>query len=140
MRKATFALMLVCGAAYSSFSSGQQQAPVATSGNDIFNARCKSCHEPPVDRAPGRAELALRPRADIVAALTRGVMAPMAQGLSESEIASVAQSLAPAPQLGPAGVDKLCALNPPIKATAADWPALGVDANASRFQRSPGLR
>jgi polyvinyl alcohol dehydrogenase (cytochrome) len=137
MRKATLALMLLSSATCSGLSWGQQ-APAT--GNDIFNARCKSCHEPPVDRAPGRAELAIRPRADVVAALTRGVMAPMAQGLSQSEIASVAQFLAPGPQLGPAGVDKLCALNPPIKATSADWPALGVDANTSRFQRSPGLR
>jgi polyvinyl alcohol dehydrogenase (cytochrome) len=139
MRPTTLALVLLCAAACPSLSRGQQ-APAALSGGDIYNSRCKMCHEPAVERAPGRADLALRSRVDIVAALTRGVMAPMAQGLSQAEIASVAQYLAPGPQLGAAGVDKRCALNPSIKPTSADWPAIGVDANASRFQRNPGLR
>ncbi|HEY2677575.1 MAG TPA: PQQ-binding-like beta-propeller repeat protein [Steroidobacteraceae bacterium] len=118
----------------------QQQAATSASGETIFNTRCKSCHEPAVERAPGRTELAFRPRADIVAALSSGVMAPMAQGLSRPEIESVAAFLTPSQSAGPAGTDKMCATNGPIQASASDWPILGLDENSSRFQPNPGLK
>ncbi len=54
---------------------------------------------------PTRAELAFRPPADIVTALTTGVMAPMAKGLSRPEIEAVALFLAPGQQSGSAGTD-----------------------------------
>lgn len=53
----------------------------------IYNARCKSCHEPPVERAPSRADLAQRPAADVARSLTTGIMKPMAVGLSPSPTA-----------------------------------------------------
>ena len=109
------------------------------SGESVFKERCKSCHEPAVERAPTRAELAFRSPADIVAALTSGVMAPMGKGLSRPEIEAVALYLAPGQQLGSAGADPMCALNGPIKAGASDWPALGPDENSSRFQPNPGF-
>ena len=31
-------------------------------GAQVFDTRCKTCHEPPVGRAPGKAELATRPQ------------------------------------------------------------------------------
>src|SRR5580692_7973480 len=99
----------------------QESATKAENGGAVFNSRCKSCHEPAVERAPTRAELAFRAPADIVAALTSGVMAPMAKGLSRSEIEAVALFLAPGQQLGSAGTDPMCALNGPIKASATDW-------------------
>jgi polyvinyl alcohol dehydrogenase (cytochrome) len=115
------------------------QTPPAANGEAVFSARCKSCHEPAVERAPGRMELAFRPRKDIVAALTTGVMAPMAQGLSRAEIEAVALFLAPGQQLGPSGTDKMCETTAPIQASASDWPTVGVDENSSRFQPNPGL-
>ena len=54
------------------------------------NARCKACHDPAIERAPSRAELAIRPRGDIVSALTTGIMAPMAKGLTQDEFAKKA--------------------------------------------------
>jgi polyvinyl alcohol dehydrogenase (cytochrome) len=86
-----------------------------------------------------RAELAFRAPADIVTALTTGVMAPMAKGLSRPEIEAVALFLAPGQQLGSAGADQMCAANGPIKASASDWPALGPDENSSRFQPNPRI-
>ncbi|MGO9934408.1 MAG: PQQ-binding-like beta-propeller repeat protein [Steroidobacteraceae bacterium] len=118
----------------------QQAATQALNGEAIFAARCKSCHDPAVERAPGRLELGFRPPTDIVAALTNGVMAPMAQGLSRPEIEAVALFLSPRQQFGPAGTDRMCATNDPIQATAVDWPSLGLDENSSRFQPNPGFR
>jgi polyvinyl alcohol dehydrogenase (cytochrome) len=114
-----------------------QQTP---SGADIFNSRCSSCHDPAIERAPSRRELAVRARGDIVAALTTGLMKDKAEGLSSADIAAVAQFLAPGAQAAVAGRDPMCASNPPIKATAGDWPSMGLDASSSRFQPRPGLR
>ena len=70
-----------------------QTAPDNTHGEAIFKARCKECHEPAVDRAPTRDELAAKPPADIVAALTTGPMAPVAEGLTAEEKQAVAAYL-----------------------------------------------
>ena len=131
---------LFCSLGVAVLTLAQQAPDPPVNGEAIFIARCKSCHEPAVERAPGRLELAFRPRADIVTAMTTGVMAPMVQGLSRAEIDAVALYLAPGPQLGPAGTDKMCATNGPIQASAFDWPILGLDENSSRFQPNPGFR
>src|ERR1700675_4050246 len=105
------------------------RAAQASSGEDLFAQRCKSCHDPAIERAPGKAELAARPRAAIVVSLTSGIMEPMAQGLSAEDIQSVAAYLTPdtrsasetpaarrpaAPVIAAALVDRMCASNPPI--------------------------
>jgi polyvinyl alcohol dehydrogenase (cytochrome) len=118
----------------------QDASSTRPSGESVFSTRCKMCHEPAVERAPSRAELAFRTPADIVTALTAGVMAPMAKGLSRPEIEAVALFLAPGQQLGTVGADPMCTANGPIKASASDWPALGPDENSTRFQANPDLR
>jgi polyvinyl alcohol dehydrogenase (cytochrome) len=136
------------------------QAQTATSGAAIYESRCKGCHEGGVQRAPSRANLAQRPPADIVHALTSGIMAPMAQGLSDADKQAVAAYLtsteggavaqaapsrptgAEMPQVavkGPSAPDPMCAANPPIQATPGDWASMGIDDRSSRFQRKPGL-
>ena len=141
---AATALAVGLGAAASA-----QPAPADTvSGEAVFNAHCKSCHDPAIERAPGRAELAIRPRADIVAALTTGMMVPMAKGLTPDEIQAVAAYLTSGQSAGgrgrspmvPIGVDKLCATNGPIHAGASDWASMGLDTASSRYQPRPGLR
>lgn len=116
-----------------------QQTTQGANGETVFATRCQSCHEPAVERAPTRAELAFRTPADVVTALTTGVMAPMAKGLSRPEIEAVALFVAPG-QIGTAGADPMCTSNGPIKAGASDWAALGPDENSSRFQPTPGIR
>jgi polyvinyl alcohol dehydrogenase (cytochrome) len=131
---------ITCSLGLIAISLAQQASTAAASGEALFMARCKSCHDPAVERAPGRLELAFQPRADIVTALTTGVMAAMAQGLSRAEIEGVAAYLTPGQPLGTAGTDKMCAANGPIQASASDWPSLGLDENSSRFQPNPGFR
>src|SRR3981081_2506295 len=60
----------------------QSASAVPPRGEAVFNERCKSCREPAVERAPGRAELASYARSHIISALAAGVMAPMARDLS----------------------------------------------------------
>ncbi len=125
---------------FAALALAQQAESPPPSGESVFNARCKACHEPAVERAPSRTELAFRAPADIVTALTTGVMAPMAKGMSRPEIEAVALYLAPGQQLGTAGADQPCATSGPIQASASDWATLGRDENSSRFQPNPGLR
>jgi len=139
--------MLVLGA-----SSAFAQTASAPAGEAVFQAHCKMCHEPPIERAPSRPDLAKRPRADVVTALTSGIMVPMAKGLSPAEIQSVAAYLTPgqdAPAAGDAtarrrtaptaGVDQMCAVNPPIGAGPSDWSTIGRDPDATRYQPHPGF-
>jgi len=102
-------------------------APASTIGGEaIFTQHCKACHEPPIQHAPSRATIAAYPRANVVAILTDGEMAPMAKGLSKDEIAAVAAYLTPSQDtsasprrrramVSPVGTDLMCAANPPIQ-------------------------
>lgn len=116
-----------------------QDAPSAQDGEAIFTARCKNCHEPAVDRAPTRTDLASRTHAQIIASMTTGVMTPMAAGLSESQKQSLAMFLSPQDGGATAENDDMCKTTPPIMAAAGDWPMAGHDISNSRYQPEPGI-
>ncbi len=136
-------------------SAGVAMAQPADPGRQVFEARCKTCHEPAVERAPSLADLARRPKADVLTSLTAGIMKPMAGGLSAAELDAVSSYVTGGgststagrpvelPQLairgGVVGTDPPCATNPPIRSRDGDWSSMGVDDTSSRFQRKPGL-
>src|SRR5947209_10678495 len=113
-----------------------------SAGEGVFNTRCKMCHDPAIERAPTKSTLATYPAAQIVDALTNGVMKPMAAGLSDDDKAAVAayltgaqtqqqaQTAARVPAgrapAAPVGVDVKCAANPPIQPTGSDWASVGL--------------
>ncbi len=132
----------------------------ALSGADIYETRCKACHDGGNPRAPSRADLAQRAPSDIVQSLTNGIMKAMAQGLSDDDkqavsvfLTSAQTQAAPPPPARPAGqempqvaikggvvgTDPKCTVNSPIQAGASDWTSMGVDDASTRFQRHPGL-
>jgi len=141
-------------------SSAMAQPSAPNAGAAIYESRCKSCHEGGNERAPSVADLARRPKDDIVKALTTGIMAPMASGLTQADKEAVAGYLTTAktaappaqagrgdvemPQIaikgGPATNDPKCASIPPIRPSGSDWASMGVDDRSSRFQRNPGLK
>jgi polyvinyl alcohol dehydrogenase (cytochrome) len=59
-------------------------------GEELFTARCKGCHMPPVEHAPSRGELAAQFPNVIIDALKTGKMQPMAQGLSDDDVSAIA--------------------------------------------------
>jgi polyvinyl alcohol dehydrogenase (cytochrome) len=61
-----------------------------THGEELFTARCKGCHMPPVEHAPSRGELAAQFPNVIIDALKTGKMQPMAAGLSDDDIGAIA--------------------------------------------------
>jgi polyvinyl alcohol dehydrogenase (cytochrome) len=135
--------------------AAQAQTASPGAGEQVFATRCKACHDPNIDRAPSKAALATYPAAQIVDALTNGVMKPMAAGMSDEDKAAVAayltgaqsqQTAKAAPRgpagrapAGPVGVDVKCASNPPIQPSGSDWTSVGLE-NSRRFQKAPGLK
>ncbi|HET9160676.1 MAG TPA: PQQ-binding-like beta-propeller repeat protein, partial [Caulobacteraceae bacterium] len=138
-------------------------AQPAPDGAALFDARCKTCHDPATGRAPNRTSLAVMRPADIVDALTNGVMVPMASGLSQADKAAIARFLTEMPDAHPpaavspppvaaggrgpsqaaarpTGVDKMCDTNGPITAQPGDWATLGVTPDMKRYQANPGLK
>ena len=114
----------------------------------IFQQRCTSCHgNPAVEKAPGPAVLReMRPER-IYAALTSGAMQVHAQGLSEEQIARVAESLS-GRLMGTevkgdaASMPNRCSSNPPMTDPAAgpSWNGWGGLHNTRhRTQAEAGL-
>lgn len=137
------ALALVGAAAGTGAASAQVQT-----GEQIFNTRCKTCHEPAIEHAPNRQTLATMPANQIVQVLTSGNMVAMAAGLTDADKQAVAGFLVGAAAGGgrqnafanaPKGVDKMCETHPEIRATGSDWTSVGQGDASLRFQRNPGL-
>ena len=116
--------------------------PLGPSAN--FQARCKACHEPAIERAPGRDELSRLNPEDIVQALTTGGMAPMAKGMTPPQINELASYLTGRVPRGVASApqpsDPACKTRPPLRATASDWVGYGRDTAATRYQPNPRLK
>jgi quinoprotein glucose dehydrogenase len=119
-------------AAFSLAGAAIAQPPAPSKFEAVFQARCAGCHEPHVERAPARADIAQMAPGQIVGAL-QGVMAPMAAGLSNDDIQGLAaylgaspQKLATAPQPSAATI---LATVPPHPASAPskpfEWRAYG---------------
>jgi len=80
-------------AASASGAAWGQPSGGGVDGEALFAARCRTCHEPPVPRAPSRDQLKGFANQQIVDALTSGTMKPMAAGLSPAQIAGIASFL-----------------------------------------------
>lgn len=127
-------------------------SPSVAEGEALFAAKCKSCHEPAIDRAPTRTDLSVRPASEITSSMVDGKMTAMAAGLSASQIQSIVMYLTQqaAPPANPGGgrrptaavatTDQPCASNPPITATASDWTMAGYDTSNTRYQPNPGIK
>jgi polyvinyl alcohol dehydrogenase (cytochrome) len=113
----------------------------AGNGEPDFKARCAMCHDPAVDRAPSRAELEGRSAEDVYDAIKDGKMAPMAAGLSESQLYAIAYYLthkAPVPRTA-APDPNPCPTQKPLDLKAGVWNGWGNDPANSRYQPKPGL-
>jgi len=111
-------------------------------GAALFKARCASCHDPAVERAPAKDALSLRFPDDIAAALKTGVMQPMAAGLSDEDIHAIAIYLSIVSADGKdaqAGDPPACAAGERFSMSGSGWNGWSIDAHNSRLQPDPGL-
>ena len=90
-------------------STNSAAAAVVAHGETLFKARCASCHDPEIERAPPKVALARRFPDDIATALKTGVMQPMAAGMSDEDIHAVATYLGADGMTEQAGDPPACA-------------------------------
>ena len=135
-------------------------------GEALFQAHCKMCHEPAIDRAPSRTDLAQRSAIDITQVLTTGEMQPMTAGMTPDQVKAVATYMsrdraggnplsaeapqtaaaAPAGRAGgrggaaapPALPDVMCATNGPLTPGKTDWTSWGLDDANTHYQKNGG--
>lgn len=161
MRKAVVAFAGL-GLAALGVSIALAQTP-APNGEKLYDTRCKMCHEPAQDRAPGREQLGYKTQAELVTAMNT-TMAPMSAGLSDADKVAIAAYLSPqtSASLQPPGAqaktapppaggrgagrapvvttDTMCAVNPPIRESNSDWIGATGAAAGPRYQPNPGIR
>jgi polyvinyl alcohol dehydrogenase (cytochrome) len=114
-------------------------------GGAVFKQHCASCHEPNVERAPSKQELAQRWPDQIVTALTSGPMKFQGAdaGLTEDEIDAVATFITGRrpPKEVPAQMNPpACESNKRFSMSSSDWNGWSPDARNLRYQSKPGLR
>src|SRR6185295_2962412 len=116
----------------------QQPQPTDTASAQIYQQRCASCHENPVDRIPPRFLIARRSAEDVIQTLTTGAMKQQAAGLTAEQIRALAIFLT-GKQPGSGSTVDLNA-NPckdpggPINLKGPQWNGWGRDLDNSRFQ------
>jgi polyvinyl alcohol dehydrogenase (cytochrome) len=143
-------LAALAGLAFTATVGAHPAAAQTPNGAALFATHCAACHDPATERAPNRATLASMAPAQIVEALTTGLMVPMADGLSPADKQALAGFLT-SPQVAgrggraaapppPPTADVMCASNPPITPGPSDWSSWGHDAANTRFQTHPGLK
>jgi polyvinyl alcohol dehydrogenase (cytochrome) len=82
---------------------------VAEGGGKVYAARCASCHDKGLNRAPQKGMLALMTPESIDRALTEGVMKPQGSALSPQDRRNVAQFLARRPMGAEPAPPLMCA-------------------------------
>ena len=112
------------------------------SGEPIFKARCASCHEPAIERAPDRAQLRARSPEEVYDALTIGAMKPMGDAMTPAEIYGVVRFLtgkSPTPQTAQGPDPNVCATHGALQPNGPQWNGWGRDVANSRYQPKPGF-
>src|SRR5712671_3570505 len=114
-------------------------------GGVLFKDHCASCHEPNVERAPSKQELAQRWPDQIVTALNSGVMKFQGKdaGMSEDDIDAVATFITgrrPPKDIPTQANPPACEKNNRFSTSSSDWNGWSPDAKNQRYQSKPGLR
>jgi polyvinyl alcohol dehydrogenase (cytochrome) len=119
-----------------------QATALRTRGETVFKTACASCHEPAVGRAPSRGQLASFAPDKVVAALTSGVMKPMAANLSEADMRAVATYLTGQRPIGSSAAaadPPPCSMPTAFTMQGSGWNGWSIDPRNWRFQPDPGL-
>ncbi|MEP7352798.1 MAG: PQQ-binding-like beta-propeller repeat protein [Acidobacteriota bacterium] len=121
----------------------QETAAPTTDGQTLYQQRCATCHQQPVNtRIPSRADLAKLQPQQVVDALEKGAMTTQAAGLSSVQIRALAAYVGIVPA-GPASTatNNTCPANnqKPFNPGPNDWNGWGNNNQNTRFQPNPGL-
>ena len=127
------------GATERAATSAEAAAAVVAHGENLFKTRCASCHDPAVDRAPPKVALTRHFPDDLAATLKTGIMQPMAAGLSDADINSIAAYLSSDGMTEQASDPAACATAAKFSMSGPGWNGWSIDARNSRLQPQPGL-
>ncbi len=130
---------MACTPAAASSDSAAAAAARVARGAVLFRARCASCHDPAIERAPSKTALARRFPDDIAGALKSGKMQPMAADLSDEDIHSIAEYLGADGMTEQAGDPPACAAHAKFSMAGPGWNGWSIDAGNSRAQPNPGF-
>jgi len=119
--------------------SAARAAAVVAHGAALFQARCASCHDPAIERAPPKTALARHFPDDIATALKSGVMQPMAADLSDEDIHAIATYLGADGMTEQAADPPACVAAGKFSLSGPGWNGWSIDARNSRSQPDPGL-
>jgi polyvinyl alcohol dehydrogenase (cytochrome) len=118
--------------------------PDLTVGAKVYQARCASCHDKPLERAPSKQALSELTAAQVRAVVSEGIMRPMSEGLSVLEVVSVSSYVGQRKAGSAGGVSfeaPLCKQSaPPFTLNGRDWNGWGREVTQPRFQPTPGLK
>lgn len=122
-------------------TSGKEAPP---DGAKLYEQRCATCHDHPVDRLPPKSVLQRRTADEVIATMTTGSMRMQAGGLRELEIRALAVYLTgkqPLPTVDPSLLANSCkAPAAPINLKAPHWSGWGNDYDNTHFQPNPGFK
>ena len=134
-------------------SSAQTPAPATPVVNEndqsriagaaIFSEHCAACHEPPIERAPSRTDLANYFPEAVKKALTSGLMKAMAAGLTDVQLDQVSLYLTgreprPVGDISTEDQNK-CPTTAQFNPNGPSWNGWSPDLQNTRFQPNPGL-
>lgn len=123
----------------------QAQTPELDAARTLFEQRCANCHTEDPQHAPPRAAIALWSPGAIVRTLTEGSMQGMADGLSQSEIESLASWISVGGGWETGGEEvaetPVYCEDPdrPLRFSAPSWNGFTGGHTGSRYQPEPGL-
>lgn len=147
MKGFVFAAGLAAVMACATATVAQPPAPTGPNpvqvGETVFKTRCASCHDPAIQRAPSRTDLANYFPEVVKKALTKGIMQSMATGLTDAELDGVAQFLtgkAPRPVGDLSKEDQnRCAKTDRFSPTGQNWNGWSSDLTMTRNQPNGGI-
>lgn len=156
-RAAVAALATVLALALAAPDAQASDPVAAPDGAALYAARCAGCHDNATDRTPSRSVLSKNPPAFILAAITNGAMAPMAEGLSGPERAAIAAYVTGRKPPAPGDIDPVAIWGPtaagmplaaprcetpppPLRLGAAAWNGWSPTVHNARYQPRPGLK
>jgi polyvinyl alcohol dehydrogenase (cytochrome) len=119
-------------------------APAAEeSGEQLYKARCATCHEQAIERMPTRAALKEFAPENIIAAISTGIMSTQGSGLTPEQRRALAQFLS-TKSFGDAQaatpLPNLCTKEAlPLTLKGSQWNGWGNDLENTRVQPEPGF-
>lgn len=112
------------------------------SGEPFFRANCGACHEPAINGAQSRDEMAKDTPEDVYDKLMNGSMFQYAVNMNQAQIYGVVRYLtgkSPVPNI-PQGPDpNLCPSDTPLQPGGPMWNGWSVDVTNTRYQPNPGF-